>query len=379
MRTEFCRRLGIEYPIFAFSHCRDVVAAVSRAGGIGVFGLNAYTDPTEIRAQLDWLDAHIGDRPYGIDVVIPQKHEGKGSGVTDIAAFEALLAKMIPEGHKAFRDRVLAENGVPELPPDAERMGLLGWTETSAAPALEEALRREKCVLVANALGTPPAEVVRRLQESGKLVGALCGKVGQAVRHREAGLDFVVAQGSEGGGHTGETGSIVAWPQIIDAVAPLPVLCAGGIANGRQVLAALGMGAAGVWTGSLWLTAVEAAAQPAEKALYFNASSEDTVRSRAWTGKKARVLRNAWTDAWERPDAPEPLGMPLQGLLTMEAMKRTGRCIDRPGAQRCAFAPVGQVVGMLEREESCRDIVARLVHEYLDAHERLPGLLDAGR
>lgn len=379
MRTEFCQRLGIEYPIFAFSHCRDVVAAVSKAGGLGVFGMNAYTDPAEIRTQLDWLDAHIGDRRYGIDVVIPQKHEGKGSGVTDIATFEALLAKMIPPEHKAFRDRVLAENGVPELPPDAERLGLLGWTETSAAPAVEEALKRDKCVMVANALGTPPQDVVQRLKQHGKLVGALCGTIKQAVRHKEAGLDFVVAQGSEGGGHTGEVGSIVVWPQIIDAVAPLPVLCAGGIANGRQVLAALGMGAAGVWTGSLWLTAVEAAAQPAEKALYFNASSEDTVRSRAWTGKKARVLKNAWTDAWERPDAPEPLGMPLQGLLSMEAMQRTGRYIDRAGAQRCAFAPVGQVVGMLQREESCRDIVARLVHEYLDAQERLEGLLNAGR
>ncbi len=375
MQTEFCRRLGIEYPIFAFSHCRDVVAAVSKAGGLGVFGMNAFTDPDAIRAELDWLDAHIGDKRYGIDVVIPQKHEGKGSGITDIAALEAMLEKMIPAEHKAFRDRVLAENGVPELPADAERLGLLGWTETSAAPALEEALKRDKCVLVANALGTPPPEVVKRIQASGRLVGALCGKIRQAVQHREAGLDFVVAQGSEGGGHTGEVGSIVLWPQIIDAVAPLPVLCAGGIANGRQMLAALGMGAAGVWSGSLWLTAVEAAAQPAEKSLYFAASSEDTVRSRAWTGKGARVLKNAWTEAWERPDAPAPLGMPLQGLLTMEAMQRTGRYIDQPGAQRCAFSPVGQVVGMLAREESCRDIVARLVNEYLEALESLERLL----
>jgi NAD(P)H-dependent flavin oxidoreductase YrpB (nitropropane dioxygenase family) len=254
-------------------------------------------------------------------------------------------------------------------------MGLLGWTETSAQPALEEALRREKCALVANALGTPPTVVVKRIQAAGKLVGALCGKVKQARAHRDAGLDFVVAQGAEGGGHTGEVGSIVIWPQIIDAVRPLPVLCAGGIADGRQVLAALGMGAAGVWSGSLWLTSAEGAAQPAEKAMYLRAGSEDTVRSRSWTGKGARMLRNAWTEAWERPDAPKPLGMPLQGLLTMEAMQRTGRTIDQPGAQRCAFAPVGQVVGMLNREERCRDIVARLVNEYLEALEGLQRLM----
>jgi NAD(P)H-dependent flavin oxidoreductase YrpB (nitropropane dioxygenase family) len=375
MQTEFCRRLGIEYPIFAFSHCRDVVAAVSKAGGMGVFGMNAFTDPAEVKAELDWLDAHVGDKRYGIDVVIPQKYEGKGAAVQDIAELERMLEQMIPAEHRAFRDRILAENGVPELPADAERMGLLGWTETSAAPALEEALKRDKCALVANALGTPPADVIRRIQASGRLVGALCGKVKQAKAHQAAGLDFIVAQGSEGGGHTGEVGSIVIWPQIIDAVRPLPVLCAGGIADGRQMLAALGMGAAGVWSGSLWLTAAEAAAQPAEKALYFSAGSEDTVRSRSWTGKGARMLRNAWTEAWEQPDAPKPLGMPLQGLLTMEAMQRTGRYIEHPGAQRCSFSPVGQVVGMLQQESSCRDIVARLVNEYLDALDGLQKLM----
>ena len=149
--------------------------------------------------------------------------------------------------------------------------------------------------LIANALGTPPADIIKKIQDKGILIGALCGKIKQAKAHKEAGLDFIIAQGGEGGGHTGEIGSIVLWPQIIDAVGDLPVLAAGGIGNGRQMAAALAMGAQGIWAGSLWLTVEEAMTQPAQKDSYLNASSEDTIRSRAWTGKPARMLKNKWT------------------------------------------------------------------------------------
>jgi NAD(P)H-dependent flavin oxidoreductase YrpB (nitropropane dioxygenase family) len=236
---------------------------------------------------------------------------------------------------------------------------------------LQEALTRPKVKLIANALGTPPPEVVDMVHESGKLVGALCGRIKQAIAHKEAGLDFVVAQGGEGGGHAGEISSIVLWPQIIDAVAPIPVLAAGGIGNGRQMLAAMSMGAAGVWAGSLWLTVEEAEAQPAQKESYLQATSEDTIRSKSWTGKTARVLKNNWTEAWENDSAPEYLGMPLQGLVASDAMRRTETYAGVGEAQKVAMNPCGQVIGQINEVENCRGVINRLLTEYVDALENV--------
>jgi NAD(P)H-dependent flavin oxidoreductase YrpB (nitropropane dioxygenase family) len=288
VRTEICERLGIEVPIFAFTHCRDVVVEVSRAGGLGVLGAVGFS-AEQLAMELDWIDEHVGDKPYGVDTVIPQKYEGIGE--MDAGKLEERLEAMIPREHREFAEKLLREHGVPEWPDD-EETHLLGWTEATGIPLVEEALRHEQVALIANALGTPPESVIETIHESGRLVAALCGRVKQALRHKEAGVDIVIAQGSEAGGHTGEVGSIVLWPQIIDAVAPTPVLAAGGIGNGRQMLAAMAMGAQGVWTGSLWVAVAEAEAEPAEKQSYYRATCEDTVRSRSWTGKPARYLRN---------------------------------------------------------------------------------------
>ena len=209
------------------------------------------------------------------------------------------------------------------------------------------------------------------VQDSGRLIGALCGRVKQALAHQQAGLDFIVAQGGEGGGHAGEISSIVLWPQVIDAVAPIPVLAAGGVGNGRQMLAAMGMGAAGVWTGTLWTTVEEAAAQPAQKESYLRATSEDTVRTRSWTGKTARVLRNNWTDAWNSKDAPQPLELPLQGLLAADAMRRTETYAGAGDTQKVAMNPAGQVVGQINEVEFCRGVINRLLAEYADALEQV--------
>src|SRR6202022_1288710 len=184
---------------------------------------------------------------------------------------------------------------------------LLGWTAATATPQVEVALKHDKVRLIANALGTPPADVIAEIKSAGRLVAALCGSPSQALRHKEAGVDIVIAQGTEGGGHTGEVGSIVLWPQVIAAVSPVPVLAAGGVGSGQQIAAALGMGGAGVWTGSLWLTVEEADLPPAQKDQLLRAGSRDTVRSRSFTGKPCRMLRNDWTEAWERPDTPDPL------------------------------------------------------------------------
>ncbi len=216
MKNDLCARLGIEVPIFAFTHCRDVVVAVSKAGGLGVLGAVGFT-PEQLEEELNWIDAHIGDKPYAVDIVIPQKYEGIGE--TDPDKLEAQLNAAVPQGHRDFAAKLLEEHGVPEAPAD-DKLGLLGWTEATARPLLDAALKRDRCVMIANALGTPPKEIIDEIQASGRLVGALCGKVKQAKKHQAAGVDVIIAQGTEGGGHTGEIGSIVLWPQIIDAVAP---------------------------------------------------------------------------------------------------------------------------------------------------------------
>ena len=336
MKTDICKKLGIEYPIFAFTHCRDVVVAVSKAGGIGVLGAVGYS-PEQLLESLQ---------------------------------------KMIPDGHKEFVEELLSDNGVPEAPEtNGPKGGLLGWTEATAEPQIDEALKHPNVKLIANALGTPPADMIKKIQDKGVLIGALCGKIKQAVAHKEAGLDFIIAQGGEGGGHTGEIGSIVLWPQIIDAVDGLPVLAAGGIGNGRQMAAAMSTGAQGVWCGSLWLAVEEAAAQPAEKDSYLNATSEDTIRSKAWTGKPARMLKNKWTEAWENPENPDPLPMPLQGMITFDAMRRTSIYAGSGNTQAVSFNAAGQVIGQVKQIESVKDVIYRIINEYLDSVERLNSLL----
>jgi NAD(P)H-dependent flavin oxidoreductase YrpB (nitropropane dioxygenase family) len=364
MKNPLCEKLGIEYPIFAFTHCRDVVVAVSKAGGIGVLGAVGFS-AEQLKEELDWIEEHIGDKPYGVDIVIPQKYEGMGDKSAE--EMEEQLWKMVPQEHMDFAQKLLADAGVPAWPDGTTSMGLMGWTDATATPLLEEALTRPGCKMIANALGTPPADKIKMVKDSGRLIGALCGKVKQALAHKEAGLDFVIGQGGEGGGHTGDIGSIVLWPQMIDALGDTPFLAAGGIGNGRQIAAALAMGATGVWTGSLWLTVEEAHTQPAQKKSLLDASSEDTIRSRSWTGKTCRMLKNEWTDAWDRPDTPEPLGMPLQGMVTSDGMRRTSTYADKGDCQKIAFNPCGQVIGQIKEVESCRSVMFRLLDEYVDA------------
>jgi NAD(P)H-dependent flavin oxidoreductase YrpB (nitropropane dioxygenase family) len=367
MQTQFCKQLGLEAPIFAFTHCRDVVVAVSKAGGIGVLGAVGFT-ADQLKEELDWIDAHIGDHIYGVDVAIPQRYEGMDQ--TSPEQLVKMLQDAIPDQHRKFVDQLLKEHNVPEIP-DNDGEVTLSFSAIQAQVLVDEALTRPNCRMIVNALGTPPADIVQQVHDSGRLIGALAGRLKHGINHKKAGLDFVVCQGSEGGGHAGEVTSMVLWPQMIDAVAPLPVLAAGGIGNGRQMLAAMSMGAAGVWMGSAWLNSEEAAAEPAQRESYMNASSEDTIRSRAWTGKTARMLKNDWTEAWDRADTPDPLPMPLQGYLTFDAVRRTHKYAGSGECQKVAFNPIGQVVGQINEIESCRDIVFRLLTEYADALEHI--------
>jgi NAD(P)H-dependent flavin oxidoreductase YrpB (nitropropane dioxygenase family) len=373
MRTPICDELGIEFPIFAFTHCRDVVVAVSKAGGFGVLGAVGFS-PEQLEVELAWIDEHIGDHPYGVDIVIPNKYEGMDADMST-EDLTKMLQDMVPKAHLDFARNLLIDHGVP-LPPveeeDDNSLKLLGWTEATATPQVEIALRHPKMTLIANALGTPPPDMIEHIHAAGRKVAALCGSPHQAMKHAAADVDIIIAQGGEGGGHCGEVGSIVLWPQVVKAVAPRPVLAAGGIGSGAQIAAALALGCQGAWSGSQWLMVEESENTPVQQKAYMEATSRDTTRSRSFTGKPCRMLKNDWTDAWETPGNPEPLGMPLQYMVSGIAVSATHRWPDQ--TVDVAFNPVGQVVGQLQKVERSAAVIQRWVEEYLDATERLDAL-----
>jgi NAD(P)H-dependent flavin oxidoreductase YrpB (nitropropane dioxygenase family) len=368
--------LGVEYPILAFSHCRDVVAAVSKAGGFGVLGAVTFT-PEQLDVELSWIEAHNGGRPYGVDLLLPV-------GTADVAAhlsddeLERLLedpSPILPEEHRRFVARLLDERGIPELPDGgAEARRLLNPPAALAEVAFGHPIR-----LIASALGPPPPQLVTDAHERDVLVAALVGTKEHALRQKAAGVDVIVAQGYEAGGHTGTVATMVLVPEVVDAVEPLPVLAAGGIASGRQMAAAMALGAQGVWTGSVWLTTEEAETHPVVKEKLLAASSSDTVRSRCRTGKPARQLRSAFTDAWEEKDSPAPLPMPLQPLLVAEAIERIDRAASAGNdeAVRMANYFVGQVVGILDSVKPARQVVQEMVTEYVDTVQSMGTALAA--
>ena len=369
MHTRICDTFGIDLPIFAFSHCRDVVAAVSRAGGLGVLGALAFS-PEQLDIELNWIDEHVDGKPYGVDVVMPASYAGAGELDPDRMADQ--LQSMIPEQHRQWLDKVLTEYGVPPLTAEDDRPeGLLGWVHEKGREQVEIALAHP-ISLLANALGPPPKDVVDLAHAHDLQVAALCGSVQQAERQVNQGVDVVVAQGTEAGGHTGDVASIVLWPEVVDAVAPAPVLAAGGIGSGRQIAAALALGCDGVWTGSIWLTTAESDMSPLVVDKLLHASSRDTVRSRSWTGKPARMLRTDWTEIWERDDSPGTLPMPLQYMLISEAQRR----IAKYQVKELTTMPVGQIVGRMQKVRPVKDVIFDLVEEYVEATERLNRLVN---
>jgi NAD(P)H-dependent flavin oxidoreductase YrpB (nitropropane dioxygenase family) len=364
MRTPVTDLFGLEFPIFAFSHCRDVVAAVSRAGGMGVLGALYFT-PEELEVELAWIDDHVGGRPYGVDVVMPASYAGADLDVDSPADLVARLQGMIPQAHRDFVEGLLARHGVPPLNgPDPARV-LLGWTDATARPQVEVALKHP-IALLANALGPPPADVVELAHARGVKVAALASTPRHAVKQVEVGVDVVVAQGTEAGGHTGEISTMVLIPQVVDAV-DVPVLAAGGIGTGRQMAAGMALGAEGVWTGSIWLTVEEADTSEMVKQRILAATSRDTVRSRSWTGKPARLLKNEWTDAWESIESPGTLPMPLQFMLVSGALRRIGAS----GAAELATFPAGQIIGTMNQVKPAKQVVFEMIEEYVEAMERL--------
>lgn len=366
--------LGVEFPICAFSHCRDVVAAVTNAGGFGVLGAVAHS-PKRLESELTWIEEQTGGKPYGVDLLLPPKYVGAEKGGIDSQQVEELL----PQEHRAFVDDLLARYGVAAQPEDRRTLapGGLNISPKGYEPLLDVAFAHN-IRLIASALGPPPQDLVDRAHGQDVLVAALAGTTRHAQRHAAAGVDLIVAQGTEAGGHTGEVSTMVLVPEVVDAVAPTPVLAAGGIARGRQIAASLALGAEGVWCGSVWLTTEEAETPPVVKDKFLAASSSDTVRSRSLTGKPARMLRTAWTDEWERPDTPAPLGMPLQNALINEPQLRINQAAVQSDAKARELATyfVGQVVGSLDRVRTTRSVVLEMVEEFIDTIGKLEGLVE---
>jgi NAD(P)H-dependent flavin oxidoreductase YrpB (nitropropane dioxygenase family) len=353
MRTALCDTLGIAHPIVGFTPSEHVAAAISRAGGLGVLGCVRFNDADELDRTLTWMDANTGGNPYGVDIVMPATVPAEGTQVD--------LDALIPAGHKDFVERTLLKLGVPPLSTGEQtHTGVLGWLHSVARSHVDVALAHP-IALIANALGSPPADVIARAHQRGVPVAALAGKAEHAARHVDEGVDIVVAQGYEAGGHTGEIATMVLVPEIVDAVR-VPVLAAGGIGSGRQVAAALALGAVGVWMGSYWLATEEYRQTMGDSALQpalLRAGSSDTVRSRIYSGKPARLLKTRWTQAWAEPDAPDPLPMPLQNLLVGEAHQRLMRS-DDPSV---IAMPVGQIVGRMDAVLPVADVMADLVRE----------------
>src|SRR5690242_18310885 len=376
MKSPVCEMLGIEFPLFAFSHCRDVVAAVSRAGGFGVLGATAHS-PDTIEQELRWIDDHVGGKPYGVDVLIPENMSTAGETNVTWKSLEA----RVPAQHRDFTRNLLKKYDIELAAPPVADNQAQPFDPEWALEMLEVSFRHP-IKLIANALGVPPKEMIDMGRQHGVPVAALVGAKEHALRQVAAGVDVLVVQGTEAGGHCGEVSTMVLVPEVIKAIKPIrdvPVLAAGGIMTGRQMAACMAMGAAGAWTGSVWLATVESETSEIFREKMIAASSRDAVRSRGRTGKPARQLRSVWTDAWDRgADCPGALPMPLQSIISRDAFNS----IDRSAAAGNAKARdlvsyfVGQGVGLIDSVKSAGTVVQEFKEDFVEAIEHMNMLME---
>tara|TARA_B100001146_G_scaffold46896_1_gene40429 strand:+ start:687 stop:1826 length:1140 start_codon:yes stop_codon:yes gene_type:complete len=378
MNSRICELLDIEFPLVAFTHCRDVVVAVSKAGGCGVLGAVGMS-PDQLETELKWIDEHIDGKPYGVDVLIPNKMVGKDE------KFDAeKLAKMIPQEYADFRADVLENNDIEasELRTiDTAGSGFAANTQSGGAKALLDVAFKHPISLIANALGVPPDWMLQMGKDNDVKVAALLGTAQHAINQVKAGVDILVVSGTEAGGHCGSVPTMILIPEVYEAIQPygdVPILAAGGIVTGKQMAAAMTMGASGAWCGSVWLTTIESEVDPVIKEKMIAANSNQTVRSRSRTGKHSRQLQSTWTDAWESEKAPEPLPMPLQPMVAEPALQKVNKLAasGHAGAQDLATYWVGQGVGLMNQSISASDVVQDFKEDFIEAYERLTGFFE---
>src|SRR5438132_2260279 len=367
MKSPICDMLGIEFPLLAFSHCRDVVAAVSRAGGFGVLGATAHS-PETIEQELKWIDDHIDGKPYGVDVLIPENISTAGE--KDVT-WKSLEARISP-AHRDFTRSLLKKYGIELTTTNVADNQPQPFDAQRALEVLDVSFQHP-IKLIANALGVPPKAMNDKGKKHDVPVAALVGAKEHALRQVAAGVDILVVQGTEAGGHCGEVSTMVLVPEVIKAIRKIrdvPVLAAGGIMNGRQMAACMAMGAAGVWTGSVWLATVESETSEIFREKMIEASSREAVRVKTRTGKPARQLRSAWTEAWERsPESPGALPMPLMSLVSENALRSVERAAaaGNDKARDMVTYFVGQGVGLIDSVRSAGDVVQEFKEEFLEA------------
>jgi NAD(P)H-dependent flavin oxidoreductase YrpB (nitropropane dioxygenase family) len=370
MFTDVTNKLGIEVPVFAFSHCRDVVAAVTQAGGMGVLGA-AWMTPEELDMSIEWIEKEVDGKPFGVDLVFP------GTAIDDEKTPDEYLASIPPE-YLSFVKSMLDEGGLSDLTDEdrttymVENASKMAMTNKKSRDQLDVTLARDSVSLIVGALGVTPDWVVKEAHAHNVQVGALVGSGRHAEKQREAGVDLIVAQGTEAGGSVGSVASMVLWPQVVEAAAGVPVLAAGGISRGSHILAALSLGCQGAWLGSLWLGTAESELSIEMREKLFAAESEDATLARVMTGKPGRMLRTKYVDSWQQPDAPSPLSWPMQSILNGYSYKRAERARE---LDYWTYA-VGQVVGDMKGHTTVKREIERLLTEYGDALEQLHSVTD---
>jgi NAD(P)H-dependent flavin oxidoreductase YrpB (nitropropane dioxygenase family) len=375
MKSPICEMLGIEFPLFAFSHCRDVVAAVSRAGGFGVFGATSHS-PETVEQELKWIDDHVDGKPYGIDVLIPENISTSGEKNVTWKSLEARVSQQ----HRDFTRDLLKKYDIELTTTNVADNQPQPFDAKRALEVLDVSFSHP-IKLIANALGVPPKEMIAMGKAHNVPVAALVGAREHALRQVAAGVDILVVQGTEAGGHCGEVSTMVLVPEVIKAIKPIrdvPVLAAGGIMTGRQMAACMAMGAAGAWTGSVWLATVESETTEIFREKMIAASSRDAVRSRGRTGKPARQLRSVWTDAWDRsPESPGALPMPLQSIISRDAFNSIDRAAaaGNPKARDLVTYFVGQGVGMIDSVKSAGAVVQEFKEDFIEAVEHMNALV----
>jgi len=359
--SPLCEQLGIDTPIFGFAHDVATVAAISRAGGYGVYGATRRF-PEEIRDELAEIRRLVGDRPFGVDLVLPP-------GMPEHNSREAIEAE-IPQEHKDFVQSIIDRYQVPPASGPGMRTRFIRSSEIEANQI--EAVLNSSVNLFACGIGAPKA-VVQAAKARGQITLALIGSPHHVQRSIDAGVDIIVAQGYDGGAHTGPIGTFSLVPQIVEAAGDLPVLVAGGVATGQHIAAALAMGAQGVWLGTAWLFSSEHQAHmhPVNTKKLIEAGSGDTVITRSESGKTFRQVRTAWSQAWEAEGAPSPLKMPYQDVLVGDLLG----AIEEHDIEPLIHSGAGQSVGYFNQVRPVQAIMNELEQGAVNALKAQAGFL----